>query len=304
MKNKIVTDLKAMNIVEVLENEPLYKHTTYRVGGPALVYVEVASFSDLTNVIDYALKHKIKYFVLGNGSNVLISDKVFEGIVISTKKLDSFEISGNSVYVMCGVNIITLAFQVATHGLSGLEFASGIPGFIGGALFMNAGAYKQSFSDIVKRILIYRNGKQEWIDMAEANYSYRTSIFQEHRDWIILAADLNLEFDDKERIFEVMETRKMRRQKTQPFDAYSAGSVFKNPSDTLFSWQLIDDVELRGYCINDAQVSLKHSNFIINLDRASAKDIYDLIKYVQSEVERKSGYHLKIEQELVNFDEK
>lgn len=304
MPSKIVADLKKMNITNIIENEPLYKHTTYRVGGPAQIYVEAASFSDLTNAVDYAHENNIKYFVLGNGSNILVSDKIFEGIVISTKKLNSFEISGNEVYAMCGVNLITLAFQVASHGLSGLEFASGIPGLIGGSVYMNAGAYKRSFSDIIKRILVYRNGRQEWLDVEDAKYSYRHSVFQEHTDWVILAVDLTLEFDEKEDILELMETRKLRRQKTQPFDAFSAGSVFKNPSDTVFSWQLIDKVEMRGYSINDAQVSIKHSNFIINLDRASGQDIYDLIKLVQKRVSEETGTKLKIEQELVNFDEK
>lgn len=303
MKNKIISDLKELDIVTILENEPLYKHTTYRVGGPALVYVEAYSFSDITKTIDYALKNKIKYYVLGNGSNILISDKIFQGIVISTKKLDNFEISGTNVYAMCGVNLINLAHQVAKESLTGLEFASGIPGCIGGSVFMNAGAYKKEMSDIVKRVLVYRDGEQQWLEASELEFSYRHSNLQANRDWIVLAVDLALEIGDKDDIVNLMDQRKQRRQATQPYDAFSAGSVFKNPSDSVYSWQLIDDAKLRGYHINDAQVSIKHSNFIINLDRASAKDIYDLISYVKGKVYESSGTNLKIEIELVNFDE-
>ena len=304
MKPSVINDLKNLDITTVLKNEPLYKHTSYRVGGPALYYVEAASFSDITNTVDYAIKNKIKFFILGNGSNVLISDELFKGIVISTKFLDTFEISGSNVYAMCGVNLINLAVQVAYEGLSGLEFASGIPGCIGGSIFMNAGAYKKNMGEIVERVLIYRNGKQEWLSNEEMKFSYRHSILQKHRDWIVLAVDLALEYGEKEAIIQLMENRRQRRQATQPYDAFSAGSVFKNPSESLFSWQLIDQANLRGYHINDAQVSIKHSNFIINKDRASAKDIYDLIKYVQTKVYEISDVNLKIEIELVNFHEK
>lgn len=303
MQNKIVNDLKALDILDIKENEPLYKYTTYKVGGPALVFVSAHSFSDITKTIDYALENKIKYFVLGNGSNVLIADKFFNGIVINTRHLNSFEINNNEVYAMCGTNLIELAYKTAHLGLSGLEFSSGIPGCIGGAIFMNAGAYKKSFSDIVKRVLIYRNGNQEWLNNKEMEFSYRNSILQKHRDWIILAVELELEFQEKNKILELIEKRRDRRRETQPYASFSAGSVFKNPSDDLFSWQLIDQVGMRGYHINDAQVSLKHSNFIVNNDRASAQDIYDLITIVHKKIKEKTSYDLKIEVELVNFND-
>lgn len=303
MQNKIVNDLKALDILDIKENEPLYKYTSYKVGGPALVFVSAHSFSDITKTIDYALENKIKYFVLGNGSNVLIADKFFNGIVINTRHLNSFEINNNEVYAMCGTNLIELAYKTAHLGLSGLEFSSGIPGCIGGAIFMNAGAYKKSFSDIVKRVLIYRNGNQEWLNNKEMEFSYRNSILQKHRDWIILAVELELEFQEKNKILELIEKRRDRRRETQPYASFSAGSVFKNPSDDLFSWQLIDQVGMRGYHINDAQVSLKHSNFIVNNDRASAQDIYDLITIVHKKIKEKTSYDLKIEVELVNFND-
>lgn len=303
MVKKILSDLNDLMVSNVIEDEPLYKHTTYRVGGPACVFVEAKTYHDVITTVEYAIANKIPYFVLGAGSNVLINDRPFDGIVISTRLLNTYEISGNEVYAECGVSLIALAIHTANQGLSGLEFASGIPGYIGGSLFMNAGAYKKNMSDIVSEVLLYRNGQVEWVKASELEFSYRHSALQKHRDWIVLAAKLHLYDAQPEEIKELIENRKTRRQSSQPYDAYSAGSVFKNPSKELSSWKLIDDAGFRGYKINDAHVSIKHPNFIINADRASAKDIYELIKLVQSEVKKQFDVYLKIEIELVNFDE-
>ncbi|WP_423364512.1 UDP-N-acetylmuramate dehydrogenase [Mycoplasma sp. P36-A1] len=302
MKKKIHKDLINLGVSNIIIDEPLYKHTTYRVGGPANIYVESKNYQDIVNTIDYAIKNKINYFVLGAGSNVLINDKPFQGIIISTRLLNSYEISGNEVYAECGVSMIALAVHTANAGLTGLEFASGIPGCIGGSAFMNAGAYKKSMSDVISEVLLYRNGNVEWVNVEELEFSYRHSILQTKRDWIVLAVKMYLEEEDPENIKQLINDRKKRRMDTQPYDAYSAGSVFKNPSKELSSWKLIDDAMLRGYKINDAQVSIKHPNFIINTDRASAKDIYELIKLVQTQVNEKFNVKLKIEVELVNFN--
>ncbi|MDR3214952.1 MAG: UDP-N-acetylmuramate dehydrogenase [Bacilli bacterium] len=302
MKNKIISDLHALEIKDIIENEPLYKHTTFKVGGPALVFIEAHSFNDVTKTIDYALQYHIKYLIIGNGSNILVSDKLFQGIVISTKYLNSFELNDNYVYAMCGVNLIALAYHTAQASLSGMEFASGIPGCIGGSVFMNAGAYKKEMADIIKEVLVYDNHQLKWLDKAELAFSYRHSIFQERRDMVILAVNLELEFACKEKIMELIETRKQKRQATQPYDAFCAGSTFKNPSIDTSSWQLIDEANLRGYKINDAQVSMKHSNFIINRDRASAKDVYDLINLVKKRVQEKANITLHVEVELINFE--
>ncbi|MGL4382365.1 MAG: UDP-N-acetylmuramate dehydrogenase [Bacilli bacterium] len=301
--NKVYQDLIKQGINKIIIDEPLYKHTTYRVGGPALIYVEASSFDEIGICIKYAKENNIKYLVLGNGSNVLISDAPFKGIVIATKNLNSFEISDNHVYAMCGVNLINLAYKTAFKGLSGLEFASGIPGCVGGAIFMNAGAYKKDMASIIKRVLILKDQEQVWLNNEQLMFSYRKSILQNHRDWIVLAVELELEEALKDDVLKLIEKRKERRYQSQPYDAFSAGSVFKNPSQTLGSWQLIDEVGLRGAHLNDAQVSIKHSNFIINKDRASSKDIYHLIMQVKNKVKEKKDIDLKIEIELVNFDE-
>jgi len=301
-KDKIINDLKVLGVEKVLRDEPLYKHTTYKVGGPGQVFVVAKTYFDIGTVIDYALKNNIKYFVLGAGSNVLFNDSAFKGIIVSTRLLNAYEISGNEVYAECGMSIIALSMLTAQEGLSGLEFASGIPGFIGGAIYMNAGAYKKDISSILKEVLVYRDGKMEWLKADTLDLSYRHSIFQEHRDWIIIAARFGLHPSQPEVIKELIQVRKVKRMETQPYDANSAGSVFKNPENHN-SWELIDRAGLRGFRVNDAQVSLKHPNFIVNADRASAKDIYALIRKVQKDVEDKFGVHLKVEVELVNFDE-
>jgi len=300
--NQVVEDLKALEIEKVLKNEPLYKHTTYKVGGPGQVFVIPKTYHELVSVIDYALKNNYKYFVLGAGSNVLFSDAAFEGIVISTRLLNTYEISGNEVYAECGVSVIALAMISANQGLSGFEFASGIPGFVGGAVYMNAGAYKKDIASILKEALIYRNGKVEWVDKDELNFSYRHSALHDHKDWILLAARFTLQQSEPEIIKTLIEKRKVKRMDSQPYDAYSAGSVFKNPPE-FHSWKLIDDAGMRGFRINDAHVSIKHPNFIVNADRASARDIYSLIRLVQSNVKEKFDIDLKVEVQLVNFDE-
>lgn len=304
MKQQIVSDLKKLKILNIITDEPMYKHTTYRVGGPAAVFVIANNYQDITNTVDYAKKNNIDYFILGNGSNILVSDKPYNGIVISTTNLDAYEISGDKLFAMCGANLINLAFQTANQGLSGLEFASGIPGLFGGAIYMNAGAYKKDMAGIINKVLVYRDGEQVWLNKEELNFGYRHSIFKEHPDWVILGAELQLAYAQKQVILDVIANRRERRMNTQPYDSFNAGSVFKNPSEKQFSWQLIDEVGLRGYRINDAQISLKHSNFIINVDRASAQDIYELINYAQTEVKKKFNVELKIEQEFVNFNEK
>lgn len=303
MKNKITLDLNNLGVKEIKENEPLYRHTTYRVGGPALVYIDAVDLNDVVTTVNYAIKNNIKYFVLGYGSNVLISDKILQGIVISTRRLNSFEVNKNSVIAQCGVSLIALAYKTANLGLSGLEFSSGIPGCIGGAVFMNAGAYKHDMSTVVKKVLLLRGGKQEWVPIEELEFAYRKSILQSRRDWVVLAVEMELNNADPDKILKLIKERKNRREDAQPYNAYCAGSVFKNPSATVSSWQLVDDVNLRGYAINDAQVSLKHSNFIVNNDRASAQDVYDLIMLVRDVVYKEKKVLLNVEIELVNFDE-
>ena len=278
---KYYEELKQLDVGKVLKDEPLYKHTTYRVGGPAKLFIKVQNVDELIEVIKYCRKHRIQLFVIGRGSNLLFSDKSFEGIIISLEDMNQYHVNGSEVTAQCGVTMIKLAYDCAKIGLSGFEFMGGIPGNIGGGIFMNAGAYKSSKD--------------------EMDFSYRHSIIQDHPKWIVLEATFVLENKSVEEINETLDKRKERRMSTQPWNKPSAGSVFRNPEGAA-AWKYIDDAGLRGYEIGGAQVSPKHSNFIVNNGYASAKDIHDLIFYVQKTVQEKYGVLLKPEVRFINWE--
>lgn len=295
-------ELLEKNIGTILKNEPLYKHTTYHVGGPARLFIKVDNVEGLINVIKYCRKHRIPLFVIGRGSNLLFSDKSFEGIVISLEKLNSYSINGNKVIAQSGVSMIKLAYDCAKVGLSGFEFMGGIPGNIGGGIFMNAGAYQSCLSEVVESVTILNEQlKVVTLSKDEMEFAYRHSIIQDNPKWIVLEASFVLENGTVEEINDKLDKRKERRMASQPWNKPSAGSVFRNPNEGP-AWKFIDEVGLRGYEIGGAQVSPKHSNFIVNNGYASAQDIYDLIFYVQKEVEDKFKVKLKPEVRFINWE--
>lgn len=295
-------ELLELNIGTILKNEPLYKHTTYHVGGPARLFVKVDNVDGLILVIKYCRKHRIPLFVIGRGSNLLFSDKSFEGIIISLEKLNSYSINGNKVVAQSGVSMIKLAYDCAKVGLSGFEFMGGIPGNIGGGIFMNAGAYQSCLSEVVESVTILNEQlKVVTLSKEEMEFAYRHSIIQDNPKWIVLEVSFVLENGTVEEINEKLDKRKERRMASQPWNKPSAGSVFRNPEEGP-AWKFIDEVGLRGYEIGGAQVSPKHSNFIVNNGYASAQDIYDLIFYVQKEVEDKFKVKLKPEVRFINWE--
>ena len=299
---KYYEELKQLDVGTVLKDEPLYKHTTYRVGGPAKLFIKVQNVDELIEVIKYCRKHRIQLFVIGRGSNLLFSDKSFEGIIISLEDMNQYHVNGSEVTAQCGVTMIKLAYDCAKIGLSGFEFVGGIPGNIGGGIFMNAGAYKSCLSEVVKSVKVLDEClKVVELSKDEMDFSYRHSIIQDHPKWIVLEATFVLENKSVEEINETLDKRKERRMSTQPWNKPSAGSVFRNPEGNA-AWKLIDDAKLRGYEIGGAQVSPKHSNFIVNNGYASAKDIYDLIFYVQKTVQEQSGVLLKPEVRFINWE--
>ena len=299
---KYYEELKQLDVGKVLKDEPLYKHTTYRVGGPAKLFIKVQNVDELIEVIKYCRKHRIQLFVIGRGSNLLFSDKSFEGIIISLEDMNQYHVNGSEVTAQCGVTMIKLAYDCAKIGLSGFEFMGGIPGNIGGGIFMNAGAYKSCLSKVVKSVKVLdEHLKVVELSKDEMDFSYRHSIIQDHPKWIVLEATFVLENKSVEEINETLDKRKERRMSTQPWNKPSAGSVFRNPEGNA-AWKLIDDAKLRGYEIGGAQVSPKHSNFIVNNGYASAKDIYDLIFYVQKTVQEQSGVLLKPEVRFINWE--
>ena len=296
-------DLIDLDVGVVLKDEPLYKHTTFRVGGPAKLFVKVKDLESLILVIKYCRKHRIKLFVIGRGSNLLFSDKSFQGIIISLEQFNQYKINGNHVTAQCGVAMIRLAYDCAKVGLSGFEFMGGIPGNIGGGVFMNAGAYNSNIAEVLESVTIL-NENLELVTLSkdEMDFSYRHSAIQDHKKWIVIEASFVLTTKTVAEVKDLLDRRKERRMASQPWSQPSAGSVFRNP-EGMSAWKLIDDAGLRGYEIGGAQVSPKHSNFIVNNGYASAKDIYDLIFYVQKQVKEKFSILLKPEVRFINWEE-
>ena len=301
--SQVKEDLEKLDVGEMIEDEPMYKHTTYKVGGPARIYLKVKDVDSLIKTIKYCGKHRVKYLVIGRGSNLLFSDREYEGLIISLNEcFNEIKVNGSTMIAQAGVPMISLSYQAAKIGLSGFEFMGGIPGSIGGGIFMNAGAYKSCLSEVVKSVkVLNENLRVVTLTKEEMEFSYRHSIIQDHPKWIVLEATFELENKSVEEINEKLDKRKESRMSSQPWNKPSAGSVFRNPEGNA-AWKLIDDAKLRGYEIGGAQVSPKHSNFIVNNGYASAKDIYDLIFYVQKTVQEQSGVLLKPEVRFINWE--
>lgn len=281
----------------------MYKHTTYKVGGPARIYLKVKDVDSLIKTIKYCGKHRVKYLVIGRGSNLLFSDREYEGLIISLNEcFNEIKVNGSTMIAQAGVPMISLSYQAAKIGLSGFEFMGGIPGSIGGGIYMNAGAYKYDLASVVKTVTLL-NEKHEVVTFnnEQMDFSYRHSICQDNRKLIVLEVTFELTAKSPDEIKAVLDKRKERRMSSQPWNMPSAGSVFRNPQDKP-AWQYIDECGLRGYEIGGAQVSPKHSNFIVNNGYASAKDIYDLIMLVQEKVNEKFGVKLRREVGLINWE--
>jgi len=290
---------KLKRIAEVERDVPLSTMTTLRIGGPARYVVYPDSMVALDALMRLLKKELIPYKVIGKGSNLLCSDNVFEGVVIRLDKFDDFYFLGNDLIAQSGCSIIALSYQAMKQGLSGLEFASGIPASVGGVTFMNAGAYKRSMSDVIDSVFVYRNEKFEWMSNEECEFTYRHSIFHSHPDWLIIAVRIHLETAPVTEIRDLMESRRKRRMDSQPLDKPSAGSVFQNPEE-MPAWQLIDGIGYRGYRIGGAMVSEKHVNFIVNEDHATAQDFLTLVNEIKRLVEEQ--YHISLHMEVERFN--
>lgn len=301
--SQVKEDLEKLDVGEMIEDEPMYKHTTYKVGGPARIYLKVKDVDSLIKTIKYCSKHRVKYLVIGRGSNLLFSDREYEGLIISLNEcFNEIKVNGSTMIAQAGVPMISLSYQAAKIGLSGFEFMGGIPGSIGGGIYMNAGAYKYDLASVVKTVTLL-NEKHEVVTFnnEQMDFSYRHSICQDNRKLIVLEVTFELTAKSPDEIKAVLDKRKERRMSSQPWNMPSAGSVFRNPQDKP-AWQYIDECGLRGYEIGGAQVSPKHSNFIVNNGYASAKDIYDLIMLVQEKVNEKFGVKLRREVGLINWE--
>ncbi len=286
---------------EVLCDVSLKKCTTLKIGGIAKFVVYPKSILALTCMVEEINEFELPYKVMGKGSNILCSDKNYEGVIIKLDKtLTEAYFDGNICYAEAGCSIIKLAHDCCKKGLSGLEFASGIPATVGGTTFMNAGAYKSNMANIISEVFVLIDNQAQWISDAQCQFSYRHSIFHDNPDWIILAVRLVLTHDDKDVINDLMLSRKERRMSTQPLDYPSAGSVFRNPVSNG-AWHYIEEIGYRDKMVGGAKVSPKHVNFIINYNNASAKDFMELVKDIQNKVKMKFDVELVMEVELFNW---
>ena len=273
--------------------------TTLKMGGPIRHFVVTDSIEDLRIIVNFLKTNRISYKVIGNGSNLVCGESEYDGVVISLKKLDAYEIDNDELYVEAGVLVPLLASNLARQGYSALEFAAGIPGCIGGLVYMNAGAYKGSMSDIVKEVLVLKDGELIWFNNDEMDFSYRHSILHDHPRWVIVAAKLSLTKKDSHEILDLMADRLRRRKETQPLEMPSAGSCFRNPEGT-FAWKLIDGIDFRGKRVNGICVSEKHSNFIVNEGEGTAEDYLGVAYQIIDKVKEKYGVKLVMEVEKFN----
>lgn len=295
-----------MNLGEIFKafdfvylEEPMSKHTSFRAGGKARAFALPKNEENILALLDICRKHQIPYFIIGKGSNLLVSDEGFDGLIISLHAIVyQKQISAYRIEAGAGILLSDLAKYAYELGLSGLEFASGIPGSLGGAVYMNAGAYDGQMKDILQEVkVIEESGEIVWIPAQELELSYRHSNIGE-RNRVVLAARITLHQRDKDEIAARMEELKVLRESKQPLEFPSAGSTFKRP-EGYFAGKLISDAGLSGKQIGGAQVSTKHNGFIINVGDASAGDIYSLICYVQKEVYKQFGVSLETEVRLL-----
>ncbi len=288
------------NNLEYYEDISLKKYNSYKLDVKARYLLFPDNVEILRKLLLFIKENNIKYIVLGNGSNVIFSCDYFDGVVIRLDKFNKLEIDNNIVTVGAGYSLIKLALETANIGLAGLEFAAGIPGFVGASVAMNAGAYKQDMSDVVLSVQVLNpEGEIITLNNSELEFDYRDSFFKEKKDYIILSCKIKLSYGDKEDILELINKRRKRRMDSQPLEYPSAGSVFRNP-EGMYAGRLIEDVGLKGYKIGGAMISLKHANFIINYDKATGKDIVLLINKVREEVKKKYDVDLVLEQIIVN----
>lgn len=284
--------------MEVRINESMKRHTSFRAGGEAAWFAIPESVQELNAVLRACEKANTPWYVIGNGSNLLVSDKGYPGVIISTEKFDKLEIEGNIVTAGAGVILSKAASMAYKSGLTGLEFAAGIPGSVGGACVMNAGAYGSEMKNVLKTVTVLtKDGEVVTLPAEELELGYRTSVIPK-AGYLVLEAEMALEEGNPEEIKALMDDLAFRRKDKQPLEFPSAGSTFKRP-EGYFAGKLIEDSGLKGFSVGGAQVSEKHAGFVINKGDASASDIYALCKFVEQKVMEQFGVSLEMEVKLL-----
>ncbi|MBH5316899.1 UDP-N-acetylmuramate dehydrogenase [Paenibacillus sp. GSMTC-2017] len=287
-----IAELEQANVGELLYNEPLSKHTTWKIGGPADLLILPTGKDELVALVKLLHKHGLGWTNLGRGSNMLVSDKGVRGVVIKPAQgLDYMRIDGNTVIAGASYSFIKLSVLTGRQGLSGLEFGSGIPGTVGGAVYMNAGAHGSDVSRIFKSAdIVLETGELVRYEREDMRFSYRHSILHELRGVVIEAA-FELEEGDRTEITSTLAAHKERRLRTQPLQMACAGSVFRNPPGD-FAARFIQEAGLKGFQIGGAQVSELHANFIVNTGQGTARDVLALMSHIQSTIEERFGVSL------------
>ena len=297
---KIIEEIKRLNIETIKEDESLSKYTTFKIGGPARVLVEAKSDEEILKLVKLFDEMEEDYLIIGNGSNLLITDAGIERpVIVLDKNFAHIErIDEVTLYAEAGASLKSLANKALELGLGDLEAISGIPGTVGGAVYMNAGAYGSEIKDVVTKIRFIKDDSIAEIDASEANFAHRRSIFQE-KGYIILGAYFKLEKKDKKDIEEEQRDYTQRRKDKQPLEYPSAGSVFKRP-EGYYASKLIEDAGLKGLSVGGAMVSKKHSGFIINTGSASFDDVVTLIEKVKAIVLEKFAVSLEEEIRIIH----
>lgn len=296
----IIKDIKKLHVGKVTENAYMRDYTTYKVGGKVICIVYPEDEQSLIKLLCYIKANEIKYKIIGNGSNVIFNDSGFNGVIIKLDNFNNLNIINNKITVGAGYMLNKLALRVSRLGFTGMEFATGIPGTVGGAVYMNAGAYKTDMGYIITSVKVLTPDLEiKVMKNKELDFHYRTSFLQKNKDYICLEATISLIKGDPDEIMELIEERKKRRIETQPLEYPSAGSVFRNPEGD-FAGRLIEESGFKGKSIGGASVSEKHANFIINSGNAKGEEIKELINEIKNKIKEKYNIELKVEQEFVD----
>lgn len=279
----------------VLVDEPMSKHTTFRIGGPADYFVMPATEEELQKVLNLCKEEDMPYYIVGNGSNLLVSDEGYRGVIIQIyKSMNQITVEGETIYAQAGALLSQIAARALANELAGFEFAAGIPGTLGGACVMNAGAYGGEMKDVLVEVTVVDGeGNLVTIPKDELELGYRTSIIAK-KGYVVVGAKIGLTKGNAEEIKGIMDDLKVKRVTKQPLEYPSAGSTFKRPTG-YFAGKLIQDAGLRGFQVGGAQVSEKHCGFVINAGGATAADVASLMKQVSDKVEEQFGVPLEPE---------
>jgi len=288
--------------MKVLNNVSMKNYTTYKTGGVVKNMYFVSYVEELIELIKELKNKDEKFYIIGNGSNLIVDDNDFDGSIINLKEMNKFEITDSILTCECGVMVPFIANKTINDSYKGLEWAISIPGTIGGCIYNNAGAYNGCMQDVISSVTVLdKDYNIKELSLEECDFGYRSSIFKTNKEYIILSCEIKLEQYDKDKLLELVEDRKKRRLESQPLEYPSAGSVFRNP-ENVPAGKLIDELGLKGLKIGGAQISEKHANFIVNTGDATSNDIKNLIELIKDKVKENYNIDLVLEQEIINWE--